>query len=436
MNSWSPQPRVLDDWLSDALAHVPAVELRGARGVGKTTTAELHAATSFHLQLPTVLAAVKQDPDQLLRAERPVLIDEWQRYPETMNMVKFAVDNRAPAGSFILTGTPSAPQASDAHSGAGRVILNHMRPYSLMERKLDEPTVSLKRLFDTTPVDIMGETTANRDTYLKHLVRSGFPEVFHAPERFRTAYLEAYIQKIADIDMMTVSERKIAVTPDLLRRWMAAYARATSMDSKYVTIRDDAHIENGDPPSEETATGFRTALEKLGVIEDQPAWSHPLGLIKRCKTTSLRHLVDPGLAAALVNAFWLTEVEIGTDLGGLDVDRSFLGRLFQSLVVQSIRVYASVLSDAKVWWFGTRRVRSDSDQHEVDVIVTDRDGRVLAIEVKMADHVASQDCKHLNWLRAHLGPLWADGIVVYTGAKAYRRERDGIGVVPAALLGP
>ncbi len=436
MSTWEPEPRVIDDWLSDALAHVPAVELRGARGVGKTTTAGLHAATAFHLQMPNVLDAVKRDPDQLLRAERPVLIDEWQLYPETMNLVKFEVDNRAPAGSFILTGTPSAPQTSDAHSGAGRVILNHMRPYSLAERKLAKPTVSLKRLFGTDQINIRGDTDASRDTYLEHLVRSGFPEVFHAPERFRTAYLEAYIQKIADKDIMTVSDRKISVTPDLLRRWMAAYARATAMDSKYVTIRNDAHFEDGDPPSEESATGFRTALEKLGVIEDQPAWSHPLGLIKRCKTTSLRHLVDPALAAALVNAFWLTEVEVATDLGDLDVSESFLGKLFQSLIVQSMRVYASVLPDAKVWWFGTRQVRSKSDQREVDIVVTDKDGRVLAIEVKMADHVVGADCKHLNWLRARLGPLWADGIVIYAGAKAYRRERDGIGVVPAALLGP
>jgi uncharacterized protein len=41
----------------------------------------------------------------------------------------------------------------------------------------------------------------------------------------------------------------------------------------------------------------------------------------------------------------------------------------------------------------------------------------------------------LHWLRRELGDQLADAIVVTTGPTAYRRA-DGIGVVPAALLGP
>ena len=41
----------------------------------------------------------------------------------------------------------------------------------------------------------------------------------------------------------------------------------------------------------------------------------------------------------------------------------------------------------------------------------------------------------LHWLRSAIGPALADAAVITTGPYAYRR-RDGIAVIPAALLGP
>jgi predicted AAA+ superfamily ATPase len=63
------------------------------------------------------------------------------------------------------------------------------------------------------------------------------------------------------------------------------------------------------------------------------------------------------------------------------------------------------------------------------------DHRVVAIEVKLGASVADGDVRHLAWLRDQIGDDLLDAIVITTGTEAYRR-RDGIGVVPAALLGP
>jgi hypothetical protein len=60
---------------------------------------------------------------------------------------------------------------------------------------------------------------------------------------------------------------------------------------------------------------------------------------------------------------------------------------------------------------------------------------VLAVEVKFAHTVRDDDVRHLRWLRDQLGDSVLDAIVITTGPDAYRRP-DGIGVVPAALLGP
>ena len=62
------------------------------------------------------------------------------------------------------------------------------------------------------------------------------------------------------------------------------------------------------------------------------------------------------------------------------------------------------------------------------------DGKVLAFEVKLAAAVSDRDVQHLVWLRNTLGPELVDSVVLTTGTDAYRR-RDGIAVVPLALLG-
>jgi predicted AAA+ superfamily ATPase len=71
----------------------------------------------------------------------------------------------------------------------------------------------------------------------------------------------------------------------------------------------------------------------------------------------------------------------------------------------------------------------------VDLIVQHADGRVLGVEVKLADRVEDTDTKHLRWLQDRIGEDLIDAVVVYAGEHAYRR-RDGVAVVPLALLGP
>ena len=64
-----------------------------------------------------------------------------------------------------------------------------------------------------------------------------------------------------------------------------------------------------------------------------------------------------------------------------------------------------------------------------------RDGRILAIEAKLAAAPSDRDLRHLHWLARQIGSDPLDAVVITTGPYAYRRP-DGIAVVPAALLGP
>lgn len=79
-------------------------------------------------------------------------------------------------------------------------------------------------------------------------------------------------------------------------------------------------------------------------------------------------------------------------------------------------------------------LRTKNGDHEIDLIVTDLEGRPLAIEVRLTAAPNDQDMRHLRWLRERLGDDLLDTVVVTTGPHAYRTA-DGIAVVPAALLG-
>jgi len=59
----------------------------------------------------------------------------------------------------------------------------------------------------------------------------------------------------------------------------------------------------------------------------------------------------------------------------------------------------------------------------------------VALEVKLSGSVDDSAVQHLLWLREKIGGDLLDAAVITTGRRAYRRK-DGIAVIPAALLGP
>lgn len=80
----------------DALfAALPALALKGPKGVGKTATAARRAAASVPLDDEAQRAIIDADPTLLLQRPRPVLIDEWQHVPAVWDVVRRAVDRDA-----------------------------------------------------------------------------------------------------------------------------------------------------------------------------------------------------------------------------------------------------------------------------------------------------------------------------------------------------
>ena len=418
--------RVVDDELDVLMPHLPAISLEGAKGVGKTRTALRRATTVHRLDDDAVATIVRAEPRRAVAGDPPVLLDEWQRVPELWDLVRRAVDDESSGGRFLLTGSASARE-TPTHSGAGRIVTVRMRPMSLAERGIDEKTVSVGELLTGRRGDVTGSTPATLSTYAEHIVRSGLPGLAHLTGRALRAQLDGYLQRIVEHD---VEESGLRVRrPDTLQRWLTAYAAATATTASYEKIRDAATSGIGDKPARTTTGSYVHVLERLWILDRVDAWKPAGTPLSRLSAPPKHHLVDPALAARLLG--------VGVDalLDGRNAgppvtrDGPLAGALFESLVTQSVRVYAQA-AEARV-----RHLRTYGGDREIDLIVERDDGRVLALEVKLARSVTDDDVRHLTWLRGQLGDDLLDAVVVTTGPDAYRRT-DGIAVVPAALLGP
>jgi predicted AAA+ superfamily ATPase len=416
--------RVVDDELDELAAALPALAVVGAKGVGKTATALRRAKSVHALDDPAQRHLALAEPAGLLRAQPPVLIDEWQYLPEVWDLVRRAVDAGAAPGQFLLAGS-SSPEGLGTHSGAGRIVDLRMRPLSFAERGRSESTVSLRRLLSGERPGIRGNSDVSLDGYIDEILRSGFPGLRGLPERALRAQLDGYLDRVVDRDFPELGHP--LRNPAGLRRWMTAYAAASSSTASFEKIRDAATGGQGEKPARTATLPYRDILERLWILDPVPAWAPTRSRIRRLAMPPKHQLVDPALAARLLGVD-ADALLAGRTPRALD-DGVLLGSLFESLVTLSTRVYAQA-AEARVFHLRTR-----AGEHEVDLIVERADGGVVAIEVKLARDVDDEDGRHLRWLGDRLGEDLLDAVIVTTGEAAYRR-RDGIAVVPAALLGP
>lgn len=418
--------RVIDDTLDELFPHLAAIALEGAKGVGKTATASQRAKTVFSLNSSGQREALSADLGQLTRAPSPVFVDEWQLVPEIWERVRTAVDEDASGGRFLLAGSAGIAPGLRIHSGAGRIVRCPLRPMSIYERGLVQPTVSVRDLLTDPRLAISGNSPVTLPSYTDEILASGFPGIRRLPERARDVQLDSYIARIVDRELP--DSGAVVRRPTALTAWLSAYAAATASDASYSSILDAATAGERDKPARSTVDAYREHLTRLFILDPVPAWIPVFNPLKRLTRTPKHHLVDPALAARLVG-IGKEGLLRGEDNRIVKSTGTWLGALFESLATQSLRVYAEA-AQAQVG-----HLRTKDTAREIDLIVEGRNRQVLAIEVKLAGTVSDHDVRHLNWLGEQIGDRLVNRVIVTTGEYAYRRP-DGVAVVPLSLLGP
>jgi predicted AAA+ superfamily ATPase len=338
--------------------------------------------------------------------------------PEVWNQVRREVDDRQVPGQFILTGSAAPSDDVTRHTGAGRMARVRLRPMSLFEAGRSRGEVSLGDLLDgRVPGPAYSNITIPELAEL--ICTGGWPAIHSLPVADAQQALGNYLEEIARTDINRVDG--VIRDPNKVNRVIRSLARNVATQAAATVIAADTAGED-EPVARKTVPEYLSALERLWIIEDQPAWAPRLRSRSSMRTASKRHFIDPCLAAAA----------LGASPQRLLSDLKFLGFLFESLVVRDLRVYAQ-LHHGKVFHY------RDNTGLEVDAIVEQNDGRWAGIEVKLGSNQIDQGAKSLLAFsdRIDQAACGAPAFLAVITARGYTYRRpDGVMVVPIGTLGP
>ena len=412
-------PRIVDAELTDLLEAAGAVLVEGPRATGKTATAARAAASEVLLDVDdNARRMIGADPSAVLIGDTPRLIDEWQLEPVLWNHVRREIDRRAAPGQFILTG--SAVPADDVarHTGAGRFVRLRMRPLSLYESGRSSSEISLRGLLDGAE-QRAGRSATSIAEVAELACAGGWPghvgKVLPGILRVNRGYLDDI--RRTDVSRASGKTRDPVKVGRLLRSLARNVATPVALSKLAAEVGEDDR-----PLKTDTVAEYLDALDRLMVVENQPAWSPHLRSRTALRQTPVRHFVDPSLAVAALRA---TPARLIADL-------EFLGLLFESLVVRDLRVHAQA-ADAQVFHY------REKDGLEVDAVVEAADGRWAAFEIKLGERWVDDGAASLRRLAKRLegsdhGKPSALAVIVPSG---YGYVKPGeVGIIPIGALGP
>jgi hypothetical protein len=410
------RPRVIDAQLAEALEAVGAVVLEGPRAVGKTESGRHAARSEARVDTPAARQAFAADPRLLLAGGTPRLIDEWQVEPDIWNEIRHEVDRRQEKGQFILTGSAVPLDDPARHPGAGRFIHLRMRPMTLAELGHSTGRVSLAAVLGGHPVSAPDPGLRVVDV-ADRIVVGGWPGHLGLSPAQALRTLGGYIEDTCRVDLQRLDGARR--DPRGVRRLLDSLARNVATPASLESLAKDANGADGTMLPETVGTYLR-ALDRVMVTEDLPAWRPGLRSRARLRATPVRHLSDPSLATAALNA---GPSRLLREIG-------WMGFLFESLVVRDLRVYAQAL-DGRLYHY------RDSNGLEADAVVELPDGRWAAFEVKLGSSPAVVDAAAANLVRLRSvvdgPPPVALGVITAAGYSLTRP--DGVLQIAVGALG-
>lgn len=397
----------------DALGDTRVVYLMGPRQAGKSTLASSiaaneHPATTFSLDDSGTFDRVRGDPVGFVHSlDSPALIDEVQRVPELLLAIKRAVDLNPEPGRFLLTGSTNlltAPKVIDALTGRAELI----RLWPLSQSEIEGVAETfVDALFANRPRQMAAEEVGAA-AYAPRIARGGYPGAIERKRQDRRdAWFESHLETTLTRDLRELSDvRHMNEMPALLRLLATRAGNLLRIES----ISDALGL------SASTVRGYVGLLETLFLIRRLPAWKP--GLSQRVLHTPKVYIVDSGLMTYL----------LGGDEERVATDERLRGISFENFVVMEILRQID-WAEASVSPFHFR----DRDGNEVDLVLEDRRGRVVGIEVKSAATARDSDFKGLRKLRRLAGDNFIAGAVIYTGESTVGTEGN-LWSIPVSAL--
>jgi predicted AAA+ superfamily ATPase len=386
-------PRFLTPRLLEAAQDTPLLLIKGARQVGKSTLMQEiinhFGGRSLSLDDPSLLSIARQDPRGFIdQIKTPILLDEVQRAPEVILPLKLHIDRNRQPGQFFLTGSAdfhTLPMIAD--SMAGRIEIRTLWPLSQGEiNKKQEKFLKMtfSGVWPTTLPPVLRE-----DLYHK-VIQGGYPEAISrkAAER-RAIWFDSYLEAIIQKDIRQISSIDgFESIPNLL----------TILGSRAANLVNAADISRILGLSQSTVKRYISLLQSIFIIFKLKPWFSNTD--RRLVKTPKVYFVDSGLLSYLLRlpSTWSLS------------ESSRFGQVLENFVVSEILKQCSWEKERmEVYHFRTQ------NGEEVDIILQDRKGNFVGIEVKSSSTVSLKDFKGLISFREIIKERFCRGIVLYTG---------------------
>jgi predicted AAA+ superfamily ATPase len=336
---------------------------------------------------PATLAAARSDPAGFVRGLQKAVIDEVQRVPNLLLAIKESVDKDQRPGRFLLTGSTNLmamPLVAD--SLAGRLEVITLLPFAQAELASTAGDL-LDRLFDGGGLPAVKRSVVG-DALMELVLKGGYPEaVRRSNASRRQTWLQDYVALILDRDVRDIANIDQL---DRLPRLLDVLAANVGQLVNHSTYGAALGL------TVPTARKYVGILERLFLVRLLPPWSH--NAMSRLTKTPKLHFLDTGLLAALRE----------NSISQLQSDRTGYGPLLENFVVSEV---------LKLCTWSDKRLRIShfrtKEQHEVDLVIEDRRGRVVGIEVKASATINGSDLRGLRQLQAAAGKKFVQGLVLH-----------------------
>lgn len=389
----------------------PVVLLTGARQTGKTTLAQEFGQSNGYsyitLDDSSTLLSAKRDPLGFLKYQpKPLIIDEVQRAPELFLAIKQIVDQEQALGQFILTGSANPlflPKVGD--SLAGRMGILRMHPFS--QGELESRKEAFIPWIFSSDFKMQNFSEVNMNDLGNRIYKGGFPRVHSFQSNLEVdTWIEGYLQSIMDRDVKEISQVEgLYHFPDLFK--LLAYRSGS--------LFNGADLARTLKISTASVHRYLALLEALFFIYREPAWFS--NRAKRIAKAPKIYLCDTGILSYLLKANPET----------FQSDPSVFGFMLESFVASELLKQASWLEEK----IEQHHYREDSS--EVDIVLGERGGNIVGIEVKSASTIHSSDFKGILRLKAISKHQFVRGIILYSGSKMLSFG-DNLWAIPISAL--
>lgn len=335
--------------------------------------------------------------------------------PVLWDAVRYAVDQRGDMGQFILTASTRPFRSETMHSGTGRISRLKMRTMSLFESGESTGQVSLERLFNQEMPE--GSAQLSIEGLAFAIARGGWPASIGLPDKPALAQAGNYLASIVENDVFELKD--IQRNPRRIMLLMRSLARNVATMASAETLRKDVSGSESEL-AVSTVNAYLDILERLYIIENQPAWSTRLRSKAYLRKSPKRHFVDPSIAVAALQ----------TNPDGLLRDFNTLGYLFESMCIRDLRVYAQRIGGEVCHY-------CDETGLKADAIINLPDGRWGAVEIKLGQRQVDEAASNLLKLRKKVNtevmqpPAF---LMVLTGNGYALKLENGVIVVPITCL--